>query len=105
MNTTLPSFIRPICGDEGAYPVKYDPQVLEKVKSDPHLRQTPVVMLTSSREESDLVRSYELGVTYAPTAAGAPHMSAIHIHPPAQRSPHVVCPPGIASAQKTCENP
>src|SRR5829696_7861334 len=37
-------------------------EVLEKVKSDPHLRQTPVVMLTSSREESDLVRSYELGV-------------------------------------------
>ncbi|MCD6073021.1 MAG: two-component system response regulator, partial [Microvirga sp.] len=25
-------------------------------------RQTPVVMLTSSREETDLVRSYELGV-------------------------------------------
>ena len=37
-------------------------EVLEKVKADPHLRQTPVVMLTSSREESDLVRSYELGV-------------------------------------------
>ncbi len=37
-------------------------EVLEKVKSDPHLRQTPVVMLTSSREEADLVRSYELGV-------------------------------------------
>ncbi|MDF2973274.1 MAG: two-component system response regulator [Microvirga sp.] len=37
-------------------------EVLEKVKSDPHLRQTPVVMLTSSREETDLVRSYELGV-------------------------------------------
>jgi CheY-like chemotaxis protein len=37
-------------------------EVLEKVKSDPHLRHTPVVMLTSSREESDLVRSYELGV-------------------------------------------
>ena len=36
-------------------------EVLEKVKADPHLRQTPVVMLTSSREESDLVRSYELG--------------------------------------------
>ena len=32
------------------------------VKADPQLRQTPVVMLTSSREESDLVRSYELGV-------------------------------------------
>lgn len=37
-------------------------EVLEKVKSDPSLRQIPVVMLTSSREERDLVRSYELGV-------------------------------------------
>lgn len=37
-------------------------EVLEMVKADPELRNTPVVMLTSSREESDLVRSYELGV-------------------------------------------
>ena len=37
-------------------------EVLEKVKRDPAQRQIPVVMLTSSREERDLVRSYELGV-------------------------------------------
>lgn len=37
-------------------------EVLEKIKSDALLRQTPVVMLTSSREERDLVRSYSLGV-------------------------------------------
>lgn len=37
-------------------------EVLERIKSDPHLRHTPVVMLTSSREERDLVRSYSLGV-------------------------------------------
>ena len=37
-------------------------EVLAKVKGDPNLRHTPVVMLTSSREESDLVRSYELVV-------------------------------------------
>jgi len=37
-------------------------QVLEKIKSDDDLRHVPVVMLTASREESDLVRSYELGV-------------------------------------------
>jgi CheY-like chemotaxis protein len=37
-------------------------EVLEVVKKDPHQRQIPVVMLTSSREERDLVRSYELGV-------------------------------------------
>ena len=37
-------------------------EVLEKVKSDPALRHIPIVMLTSSREEADVVRSYELGV-------------------------------------------
>jgi CheY-like chemotaxis protein len=37
-------------------------EVLERVKSDPQRRQIPVVMLTSSREECDLLRSYELGV-------------------------------------------
>jgi CheY-like chemotaxis protein len=37
-------------------------EVLAKVKGDPTRRQIPVVMLTSSREERDLVRSYELGV-------------------------------------------
>jgi CheY-like chemotaxis protein len=37
-------------------------EVLEKIKQDEHLRGTPVVMLTSSREERDLVRSYSLGV-------------------------------------------
>ena len=37
-------------------------EVLRQVKSDPVLKQIPVVMLTSSREEKDLVRSYNLGV-------------------------------------------
>ena len=37
-------------------------EVLERIKGDPDLRHTPVVMLTSSREERDLVRSYSLGV-------------------------------------------
>ena len=37
-------------------------EVLRQIKSDPALRLTPVVMLTSSREEVDLLRSYELGV-------------------------------------------
>ena len=37
-------------------------EVLRQIKSDPTLRLTPVVMLTTSREEVDLLRSYELGV-------------------------------------------
>ena len=37
-------------------------EVLETVKKDATRRQIPVVMLTSSREERDLVKSYELGV-------------------------------------------
>lgn len=37
-------------------------EVLRRIKSDPRLRLTPVVMLTASREESDLIRSYQLGV-------------------------------------------
>ena len=36
--------------------------VLRQVKSDPLLRVIPVVVLTSSREECDVVQSYELGV-------------------------------------------
>lgn len=37
-------------------------EVLRQVKGDPALRAIPVVMLTSSREERDLVESYRLGV-------------------------------------------
>jgi CheY-like chemotaxis protein len=37
-------------------------EVLRAIKSDDRLKTIPVVMLTSSREESDLIRSYALGV-------------------------------------------
>lgn len=37
-------------------------EVLRQVKGDDSLRQIPIVMLTSSREEKDLVESYRLGV-------------------------------------------
>jgi CheY-like chemotaxis protein len=37
-------------------------EVLARVKKDDRLKHIPIVMLTSSREEQDLVRSYELGV-------------------------------------------
>ena len=37
-------------------------EVLKQVKSDPVLRLIPVVVLTSSREEFDVARSYDFGV-------------------------------------------
>jgi len=37
-------------------------EVLEQIKNDVRLKSVPVVMLTSSREEQDLVESYKLGV-------------------------------------------
>jgi CheY-like chemotaxis protein len=37
-------------------------EVLRQVKSDPALKMIPVVVLTSSREEQDLVQTYDLGV-------------------------------------------
>jgi len=36
-------------------------EVLRRIKSDDTLKSVPVVMLTSSREERDLVESYRLG--------------------------------------------
>jgi len=37
-------------------------EVLSQVKSDPKLKLVPVVVLTSSKEEKDMVASYNLGV-------------------------------------------
>ena len=37
-------------------------EVLRQIRSDPGLRTIPVVVLTSSREESDLLQTYQLGV-------------------------------------------
>lgn len=37
-------------------------EVLKALKEDPRTRAIPVVMLTASREESDLMNSYALGV-------------------------------------------
>jgi CheY-like chemotaxis protein len=40
---------------------KYDGrQVLEKIKSDPELTHVPVVILTTSASEEDILRSYKL---------------------------------------------
>ncbi len=49
-------------------------EALSKIKSDPDLRRIPVVVLTTSRAEEDIVRSYELGansfITKPPTFTG-----------------------------------
>lgn len=36
-------------------------EVLRRVKSDPHTRNIPVVVFTSSRDERDIVESYQRG--------------------------------------------
>jgi CheY-like chemotaxis protein len=36
-------------------------QALQEIRKDPELRTLPIVILTSSREENDLVKGYELG--------------------------------------------
>ncbi len=36
-------------------------EVLKRIKSDPRTRFVPVVVMTSSREERDIVESYKLG--------------------------------------------
>ena len=37
-------------------------EVLQKIKADPRTRSVPVVVLTSSREDRDIVECYKLGV-------------------------------------------
>jgi CheY-like chemotaxis protein len=51
-------------------------EVLRELKSDPVLRTTPVVVLTSSREERDVVETYELGVNaYVVKPVGFPEFA------------------------------
>lgn len=44
-------------------PKKDGRQALREIKGDPRLRQIPVVVLTTSRAEEDVFRSYDLGVS------------------------------------------
>ncbi|MCA8986280.1 MAG: response regulator [Planctomycetaceae bacterium] len=43
-------------------PKKDGRQALEEIKADPHLHSIPVVVLTTSKAEEDILRSYDLGV-------------------------------------------
>ncbi len=73
-------------------------QVLERVKQSDDLRTLPIVMLTSSREEADLMRSYGAGVNaYVVKPVASPEFVealkklslfwALVNHPPPDRSP------------------
>ena len=44
-------------------PRKDGRQALKEIKADPRLRQIPVVVLTTSKAEEDIYRSYDLGVS------------------------------------------
>lgn len=37
-------------------------EVLERIKGEPRLRRIPIVMLTTSNREEEILRSYDLGV-------------------------------------------
>jgi CheY-like chemotaxis protein len=43
-------------------PKKDGREALAEIKSDPHLRKIPVVVLTTSKAEEDIVRTYNSGV-------------------------------------------
>lgn len=43
-------------------PKKDGREALKEIKSDPALRQIPIVVLTTSKAEEDIYRSYNLGV-------------------------------------------
>ena len=43
-------------------PKKDGRQALQEIKADPALRHIPIVVLTTSRAEEDILRTYDLGV-------------------------------------------
>lgn len=44
-------------------PRKDGREALEEIKADPKLRRIPIVVLTTSKAEEDIYRSYDLGVS------------------------------------------
>jgi CheY-like chemotaxis protein len=44
-------------------PKKDGREALEEIKKDPNLRRIPVVVLTTSKAEEDIYRTYDLGVS------------------------------------------
>ena len=44
-------------------PKKDGREALKDIKSDPHLRLIPIVVLTTSKAEEDILRTYDMGVS------------------------------------------
>jgi CheY-like chemotaxis protein len=44
-------------------PRKDGREALKEIKANPHLKQIPVVVLTTSKAEEDILRTYDLGVS------------------------------------------
>lgn len=44
-------------------PRKDGREALQEIKADPHLRMIPIIVLTTSKAEEDILRSYDLGVS------------------------------------------
>lgn len=44
-------------------PKKDGREALQEIKADANLRQIPIIVLTTSHEEEDIIRSYSLGVS------------------------------------------
>jgi len=44
-------------------PKKDGREALAEIKADPHLRSIPIVVLTTSKDEEDIYRTYDLGVS------------------------------------------
>lgn len=53
-------------------------EVLAAMKADPRLRHVPVVLLTSSRREQDIVKAYALGAcSYIPKPVGIERFASL----------------------------
>jgi CheY-like chemotaxis protein len=75
-------------------------EVLQAIRTDQSLKMIPAVILTSSREEQDLMRSYELGinayvvkpVNFSDFIEAVKHIgifwAILNELPPEERSPH-----------------
>jgi CheY-like chemotaxis protein len=44
-------------------PRKDGREALKEIKADPNLRKIPIVVLTTSKAEEDILRTYDLGVS------------------------------------------